>query len=311
MRVLIDADSLTYQAAFAVERSRYAVVREEMRGDQLEQTLLLADTDYEYAKQLEKEHTRPGDATVPSRVLLYKRTEVEPLENAVHALRSMLRTIREQIAERFGKTTDTELLLTGSGNFRDRLATVARYKFNRVERAKPQHYGQMRKYLVDECGAKIVHWYEADDEAAIALSERPDDTLVSSLDKDLLQVPGWHHIHGKGFLCVSEQSGLLRFYIQALMGDSTDGVPGCKGIGKAKAQSIVLKAAQSASSFKELERVIWRSILAAYRASLEKYGPDACGYGDPDTAALETARLVYLLRSRPVDPSKPELWEPK
>jgi len=293
---IIDSDSLTYAAAFAVEQNRYAAVRE----SQNVQELLIAGSDYEFAKKLAEE---PG-------VRVYKRTDVEPLENAIHALRSMLRTIREQIEERFGKPERVTLLLTGSGNFRDRLATLARYKFNRVERAKPVHFGQMRKYLVDELGAKIVHWYEADDEAAMALTESPADTLVSSLDKDLLQVPGWHHIHGKGFLRISEKSGLLRFYMQALQGDSTDGVPGCKGIGPKKAQAIVLKAAQSATSYTELERVVWRAIVGAYRASLDKHGPDACGYNDPEQAALETARLVYLLRQRPADPSNPPLWEP-
>lgn len=300
--VIIDSDSLTYAAAFAVEANRYAAVRKRVdAGTNAEvQELLVADCDYEYAKKLSEE---PG-------VHVYKRTTVEPVESAIHALRSMLRTIREQIEERFGKATHTTYLLTGSGNFRDRLATLRRYKFNRVERAKPQHYGLMRKYLVDELGAKIVHWYEADDEAAIALTEAPEDTLVSSLDKDLLQVPGWHHIHGKGFLRISDKSGLLRFYMQALQGDSTDGIPGCKGIGPKKAQSIVLKAAQGAANYSELERVVWAAIVDAYRASLSKHGAEACGYEDAEGAALETARLVYLLRSRPKDPSNPPLWLP-
>jgi hypothetical protein len=299
--VIIDSDSLTYAAAFAVESNRYAVIREGSKpeGGNV-QELLIAGADYEYARKLTEE---PG-------VHVYKRTDVEPLENAIHALRSMLRTIKEQIEERFGKPERYTLLLTGSGNFRDRLATMARYKFNRVERAKPVHFGQMRKYLVDELGAKIVHWYEADDEAAIALTASPEDTLVSSLDKDLLQVPGWHHIHGKGFLRISDKSGLLRFYMQALQGDSTDGVPGCRGIGPKKAQAIVLKAAASASNYAELERVVWQAIVATYRAALDKHGPDLCCFNDPELAALETARLVYLLRTRPKNPANPPLWEP-
>lgn len=292
MRLIIDADSLVYAAASVAESNFYCVALPDGSARQ--------NLSYKDAKALVAEHG--GE--------IYKRTVVGPVENALQVLKGMLRTTQKEVSARYGSLPDVQILLTGSSNFRDRLASLARYKFNRVETKKPTHYGACRKYLVDVLGAHIVHWFEADDEAAIALSEDPKGTLVSSIDKDLLQVPGMHHLSGKGFIDISERSGLLRFYVQALAGDGTDGIPGCyrKGVDGAKKQ--VLTAAADVKSYSELEAKLWRLTLEEYEKSLAKYGADKCGYSDPLQAAIETARLVYLLRERPSNPAAIELWQP-
>jgi hypothetical protein len=296
MLLLIDADSIVYAAAHCAERNTYAVTF--AQGSEYTQSGL----GYEEAKAAAS-CGPAGEGTI------YKHVEVLPFETALNALRGMLGRTRREVKERFGVKFKTRILLTGSSNYRDRLAAVIRYKFNRVETQKPKHYGQLRKYLVDELGAAIIHWYEADDEIAISLTENKE-AVASSIDKDLLQVPGWHHLPDKGFLLISEKSGLLRFYSQALCGDSTDGVPGCYRIGTKGARERVLEVAASAKSYRELERSMWQMIVAAYAESIRKYGKDKCGYDDAEQAALETARLVYLLRERPKDLANPPLWTP-
>lgn len=298
-RLVIDADYLCYAAGFAVERKRYAVVAPVKDAEQAPQ-LLAAGVDYEAARAL---------SNVVEGCELYTKQEAEPLENALLVVRAMLRDVYKQVAERFDSKPDIVLLLTGYSNFRERIAAVARYKYNRVEKAKPKHYGAIRKYLVDERGAQIVHWYEADDEASILLTEDRAGTVVASIDKDLLQVPGWHFVPEKGFINVTPSGGLMRFYGQALSGDSTDGVPGCFKTGDKGAQKVLLAAAKGCTTLSELERKLWAAVLETYRKSKDKYG-EQCPYDNPDTAALETARLVYMLRQRPANLNWIDLWEP-
>lgn len=299
--LVIDADSMVYAAAHSVEKNYYAVIG--ARGDHAAD--YGADLSYADAKDFISKY---GGGT------LYKRTEIGSKDSAIDCLRGILSQVQGDVERHLGtRRVKIRVLLTGYGNFRERLASMIRYKFNRVETKKPHHYGTLRKYLVDEVGAELIHWYEADDECAIEQTLHPA-CIVSSIDKDLLQVPGLHYIPNKGFMSVSEKSGILRFYTQALMGDSTDGIPGCYRIGETKAKATAFEVAAECESKGEglamLERRLWARVTLAYHTSLAKYGPDKCGYEDAAAAALETARLVYLLRERPSDPANPTLWEP-
>lgn len=276
MKLVIDADSVVYAAAAAAEKNIYAVVREDGR--------CFDGLDYKGARTAMEEGG-----------VQYHRTEVQDAAIAVEAARTMLRNTINEVRKNSGEAPDVTILLTGYGNFRERLANVIRYKFNRVETKKPHHYGAVRKHLVDELGAELVHWYEADDRCAILQTADRTNTVVASIDKDLLQVPGWHWIPGQGMLEVSETSGLLRLYQQILKGDATDGVPGCKGIGDVRAKAII----QAAYEQDPTEANLWRAVVSTY--------DDA---GLPVTNAIETARLVYLLRSEPADPAYPKLWSP-
>jgi 5'-3' exonuclease len=244
---------------------------------------------------------------------MYKRTETLGPDVAIAAAQTMLRTTYNEVSQRVGHKPRMSLLLTGYGNYRERMASVIRYKFNRVETQKPKHYGAVRKHLVDELDAEIVNWYEADDRCAILQTADPASVVISSIDKDLLQVAGLHHIPNKGFKQVNTYSGLLRFYQQALQGDSTDGIPGCYRIGPAKAAKVIDEVAAGvdrAAGYTGLERALWPAIVAQYEQALDKYGPAKCGYADAQAAALETARLVYLLRTEPAQPHAPDMWEP-
>lgn len=139
--------------------------------------------------------------------------------------------------------TEYKAFLTGKKNFRKTI--YPEYKANRTQ-PKPQFLGECREYACEHMGAEITeHDMEADDYLGIHQTE---DTIICSLDKDLLQIPGKHFqwaISGANwskpdtFLEQSELEGIRLFYEQCLKGDKSDNVKGIEGIGEAKARKIL------------------------------------------------------------------------
>ena len=84
-------------------------------------------------------------------------------------------------------------------------------------------------------GASICDGYEADD--ALGMESRQKNTIICSIDKDLLQLPGIHYNFVRREVKeVDDFSGAVSFYTQLLCGDPTDNIRGCPGIGKVKAE---------------------------------------------------------------------------
>jgi len=144
-----------------------------------------------------------------------------------------------------------QFFLTGDTNFRYKI--YPEYKANRTQ-PKPRFLKHCQEYLKDQYLAVVSDNCEADDCMAIAQSAESSDlrTIICSLDKDLLQVPGWHYsweISGgpqdKRWTkpaCLQEISpieGLRRFYKQMLTGDASDNVKGVTGIGKVGAEKML------------------------------------------------------------------------
>ena len=79
-----------------------------------------------------------------------------------------------------------------------------------------------------------AHGCEADDMLGCCQGE---DTIICSIDKDLLQIPGQHYNFVKDeYTTISEYDGLRNIYKQALIGDRSDNVIGINGIGPVKAE---------------------------------------------------------------------------
>jgi 5'-3' exonuclease len=120
---------------------------------------------------------------------------------------------------------------------------------------------------------------EADDALGI---NQTKDTVICSLDKDLLQIPGQHYsweISGKGwkkphtFREITEIEGLKLFYEQCLKGDRTDNIRGIEKIGDKKANSI----------------------LKPYTTELEMFNVVRDMYGN-DEEFLMNANCLWILR---------------
>jgi hypothetical protein len=133
--------------------------------------------------------------------------------------------------------------LTDSGsNFRLDVATILPYKGNRSGKSKPPLWEGLRNHLLKKYPDQVteVSGIEADDQLAIdqyqaeAAQLAPGDTIICTIDKDLLMVPGWHYNPDtKKKIFVTEIEGLRSFYKQLLTGDSVDNIKGLFGVGKA------------------------------------------------------------------------------
>lgn len=174
------------------------------------------------------------------------------------------------------------------------------YKANR-KGTKPAGFKALKNELLMDAGAFMFHKIEADDLISIfagMLDAYDDGVVIASGDKDLKQVPGVHvWIDGESYE-VSEEEAERFTYQQCLSGDSTDGIPGCKGIGPVQAARIV-------GNF-DLSRPVdcWEEIVRTY----EQKGQ----VDNPRETALQQARLTRLLRAGQYNfnDHKVTLWNP-
>ena len=169
--------------------------------------------------------------------------------------------------------------IKGRENFRNDI--YSKYKANRkeLEPHLKKALTYAHKYMVDYHGAVVADGMEADDLVSIWAYEQLDygqDPIVVGIDKDLLQIPGWHYnFVKKDWTHVDPDTGNLNLMLQCLTGDSADNIPGIKGIGPVKAKRILTGV--------PLQRR-WNRVRAAWRQHKA---------GSPDTSW----RLLKMLTS--------------
>jgi 5'-3' exonuclease len=149
--------------------------------------------------------------------------ENDPVERAIELVAEMVRRINYEVA-----SYDYSIFLTGSNNYR--YTYNPEYKANRKDLVRPKWLEQCREYLVLHENAKVTDGDEADDEMAIAQTKMQDNSIICSIDKDLLQVPGWHYNFVKQEKTyVTPKQALFNFYWQFIMGDKSDNIMGYDG----------------------------------------------------------------------------------
>lgn len=132
------------------------------------------------------------------------------------------------------EATEYRLFLTGKNNFR--YSIYPEYKAHRPTE-KPFWLEKCREYLIATFNAEVIHGQEADDALGINQTE---DTIICSIDKDLLMIPGQHYNFVKDeFITVTPESGIRHFYMQCLTGDRSDNIKGIEKIGPKKAEKIL------------------------------------------------------------------------
>lgn len=267
-KLLVDGDVLIYRAGFAVEKTEYMV---ELK-DATTRSLFMKCVDAADAKK----NMLPGSVT-------WSRKEVEPEDKALLLADLIIRDIQDRYPEH-----KLEIWLSPSvGNFREQIATRAKYKGNRDGAQRPTHFKAIRQHLIDKWAAQTTAGQEADDALGIEMTANPGSVCVS-IDKDLLQIPGIHYDWTKKEeITISKKQGALNFWSQVLSGDATDNVPGLKGIGPAKAAKLLEKVKN--------DNEAWQVVLDNYYLVQKD-----TGFAD----ALETAQLVYVRRT----PN--EMWSP-
>lgn len=186
-------------------------------------------------------------ALIDADILMYRvawTTENEDFGIARWRLDEMLDGILEET-----EATEFELYLSDATENNFRFKLYPQYKQNRVQ-PKPKHYEALKYYLVSEVGAKITIEQEADDALGIQQTFYNENgsyedydygaSIICSIDKDLLQIPGYHYnFVKKEKSYITPEEGLKRFYAQLLMGDITDNIPGIYGIGPVKANKAL------------------------------------------------------------------------
>lgn len=127
--------------------------------------------------------------------------------------------------------------LSGSGNFRYRL--YEDYKANRKGKPRPKHLQFCRDVLKHDWNTFVTEGIEADDALGIAASHE-SGSIICSIDKDLMQIPGDHYNFVKDlYEYVGGRSADLNFWTQLLVGDTSDNIHGIRGIGPVKAKKIL------------------------------------------------------------------------
>ena len=186
----------------------------------------------------------------------------------------------------FSGADSYQLYLTGTGNFRENVATIRVYKGNRPS-SKPHHFTRVRDYLTKFRGASIVEGMEADDAVSIEqyTSEwrqlEPGNTIICSIDKDLDNTPGWHYnwIKDERYW-IDETTASQNFYCQLLIGDTVDNIPGLYGVGK---------SSKLLSDIRDYD-----SELDMYTKVREEYEKRFGSYWHQ--FLLENAQLLWILR---------------
>lgn len=190
------------------------------------------------------------------------------------------------------------------------------YKANRKQ-PKPIGYKHLRAEMLTEDAAFMFSKIEADDLMGIfATMSIEDEVVIASGDKDLMQIPGVHlwlatskEVEPEDGLVVERSGDSIikrntkehaeRFtYQQILTGDSTDGIPGCPGVGAVGAKRLV-------DGFDLGDPVgCWEAIVRTYETKGK--------VDQPSDFATQQARLVRVLRAGDYnfDTHEVKLWNP-
>lgn len=156
--------------------------------------------------------------------------EHEGLDVATYRIDCLMRQILDAT-----ESTEYRAFLTGKNNFRKKINPE--YKANRKDTVPPFYLQDCRKYLMEEWNGEMSEGCEADDMLGIA---NTPDSVICSLDKDLLMIPGLHFNWVKmEYKTTLKQDGLRVFYKQMLIGDRSDNIIGINKIGPVKAEKLI------------------------------------------------------------------------
>lgn len=225
--VLIDGDVLVYESSFGAQRNRYTV------------TYNGGERTFENAKDRDAWLKAENLKDSPELYTVTKHLDVLEESAALAICKNKLAGLLEKLQ------ADTyHVYLTGKGNFREQIATLAPYKGNRADVEKPVHFAACREWFENHQNSSVTHGQEADDAIGIEQTKRGGRAIIASIDKDLRQLHGPHYEwHKEAKFNINADASDRWFWLQMLMGDSADNIPGIKGIGPAKSDKMLADCA--------------------------------------------------------------------
>lgn len=205
------------------------------------------------------------------------------LEWALHLVDNQM----QAIIDMFNGDGKLWLYLSGKNNFRFDIATIKPYKGNRDPSKKPKYYDQLRDYMVQEWGAVMTDGIEADDALGThQFSKKDKSTVICTIDKDLNMIPGFHFNFVKGeFYDVKMADANMFFLRQLLTGDSTDNIPGIRGVAEKTSRKLIPDGTTEDQAIQIVGK--------AYRECYKESAPEALE---------EIARLLWIRRHEGEDP---------
>jgi DNA polymerase-1 len=216
-------------------------------------------------------------------------------EEAKEAFQNQIRRIREACG-----SEESFIAFTEASHTVFRIYVWPAYKANRANNRKPLGFARLREWAFTEYQCFMQEGLEADDILGIWHTRNPKQhTIIVSDDKDMKTIPGklYRRESGKWALQNITPIEADRFWMmQTLTGDTTDGYPGCPGIGPARAEKILAKSEIPAVEW------WWPLVVEAY---------EKAGLTEDD--AITQARCARILRTEDWDAGKkkPILWSPK
>lgn len=192
------------------------------------------------------------------------------------------------------KVEADKVILAFSGKQNWRKEVLPTYKANRADVRQPLIRRALTEWAKGEYECFVRPTLEGDDVLGIlATKERKgkDEYIICTIDKDLKTIPGLHYNtkHDVQFEVTVEEAD--RWHLtQTLIGDATDGYPGCPGIGPVAAKKILDKDCS------------WAAVVAAY---------EKAGFGEEE--ALVQARVARICRAEDYNfkTKTVKLWTPR
>lgn len=292
--LLIDGDIVIYRAGFAADQTLYEVYV----GNETA-IPVFASTSMRDVKQW----------LADNKVTEYEISR-SPAQKDISASLAGARDIIQGLYQKF-HPKDVKLFIDGDRNFREDVATFAKYKGNRDKSRRPQHYHEIREYLIKYHDAVCIEDHETDDELGL---HQDSNTIICSIDKDLKQIPGYHYNWVKDELIhISNADAERTLYRQVLTGDKSDNIIGIIGVGDKTAEKILGN---------EPERY-WKNIVHAYNDRFVRKLPEGMSLSDsrqliyshwktgttvyktPEEYAIEVANLVFIKRKGQEEWQKP------
>ena len=213
----------------------------------------------------------------------------------------VLESCVDRISEMQGitNTASVELHFTEGRNFRYDVYDM--YKANRKNTRYPQGQSVIKRRLLEMYDGGIWNNVEADDVVVYKKRTEPNKYILAAVDKDVyLSVPGKHFNYYRSALydidmkwVETEHKDAYQFpYVQVLMGDSTDNITGCPGIGKVKAAKAMEGLVTPCD--------MWKAVVALFSKKLSV------------KEAIRDMRLVNMHQAMPDGNGgyKVQLWSP-
>lgn len=224
--VLIDGDIVASKACFVSQTSYYHVFLED-------------DDEIIYSCKTKKEASQWSEG-IEEVTRVVKQVDVMPLPIVYKIVDNLI----EDILKTLNLSTYTIYIAPPGGvqTYRHRAAKKAPYKGNRKAEDRPVQIREVQEYLIEKYNAIRAVDEETDDLLGLDQCASGGTSIIASIDKDLLQIPGWHYnIDSKKVQFASDPgelqivvsasgikkvvgTGFKWFLYQCLAGDSVDNI---------------------------------------------------------------------------------------